>query len=292
MQRSRKNIYQLSTINAFTLIELLVVISIIALLIGILLPALVRARTAARTGECLSNLHQISVANELYASDQGELMPIVLPSRGASSYTHGGRSPLSVAKGGQNLSWAPPCYERPLNPYAHPDAPLGNKSVLNETMIRGQYEFPIFECPEDRGYTYQNRQDNDGNPGTLLSCYYTIGTSYTFNLTWGDFRGEYSDLFNAIDIVGGGAEENEKQMNRANLLFRKARYNNASQFVAFFDDCADYAFWYRVSPRITHHSVKDQFSMAFLDGHAELINADVDDVYNTKYMLVFPSILK
>ncbi len=53
----------------FTLIELLVVISIIALLIALLLPALSRARGAARTAQCLSNVRQLSMAWSMFAYD-------------------------------------------------------------------------------------------------------------------------------------------------------------------------------------------------------------------------------
>jgi prepilin-type N-terminal cleavage/methylation domain-containing protein len=55
--------------GGFTLIELLVVIAIIALLISLLLPALGKARGAARTGICFSNLKQMSTATHSYTAD-------------------------------------------------------------------------------------------------------------------------------------------------------------------------------------------------------------------------------
>ena len=70
----------------FTLIELLVVISIIAVLIGILLPALGAARRSARGIKCASNMRQLAIGFQVYATDNRD---VAVPGRhakiGASS---------------------------------------------------------------------------------------------------------------------------------------------------------------------------------------------------------------
>jgi prepilin-type N-terminal cleavage/methylation domain-containing protein len=62
--------------RGFTLIELLLVIAILAILAGILLPVLSRTKEAARSAACLSNLHQIGIALQIYVSDNQNRLPV------------------------------------------------------------------------------------------------------------------------------------------------------------------------------------------------------------------------
>jgi prepilin-type N-terminal cleavage/methylation domain-containing protein len=62
--------------TGFTLIELLVVIAIIAILAAILFPVFAKAREKARQTSCLSNMKQLGLAFQMYATDWNETLPL------------------------------------------------------------------------------------------------------------------------------------------------------------------------------------------------------------------------
>ena len=64
-------------IAAFTLIELLVVIAIIAVLAALLFPVLTRSKEAGRAAVCISNLHQIGVALQIYVDGNNNKLPVM-----------------------------------------------------------------------------------------------------------------------------------------------------------------------------------------------------------------------
>lgn len=76
--------------RGFTLLELLVVIAVISILAALLLPTLGRAKESGRSTACLSNLHQIGIALQLYVSDSQNKLPTMFDwSIDPSSNTNG-----------------------------------------------------------------------------------------------------------------------------------------------------------------------------------------------------------
>jgi prepilin-type processing-associated H-X9-DG protein/prepilin-type N-terminal cleavage/methylation domain-containing protein len=71
--------------NAFTLIELLVVLAVITLLVSLLLPSLEAAQSRARRIRCISNLHELGVALQIYVTDNRSY-PVAMTTNGLGNW--------------------------------------------------------------------------------------------------------------------------------------------------------------------------------------------------------------
>lgn len=129
-------------LSGFTIVELLVVISIIAVLMALLFPAFQRARENSYQAHCMSNLHQIGMAVQMYKQDE-KYYP--------SSLTHlvstAAINQAVVAAGGDPLK-ADPTSPDPNAAPAGGNAPIREqKSFAANIGYINSYE--VLECPDD-----------------------------------------------------------------------------------------------------------------------------------------------
>jgi prepilin-type N-terminal cleavage/methylation domain-containing protein/prepilin-type processing-associated H-X9-DG protein len=146
--------------NGFTLVELLVVIGIISLLISILLPALGKAREAANTIKCASNLHTIGEGVAIYiANNRGFLPAAVVFSgmqlRNGKQFGPGGTQAATDVWSRGYISWSSQIFTKPYD--------------VNDPVFGTLSAWEYFKCPslENGGVAPANTFDANREPGML-----------------------------------------------------------------------------------------------------------------------------
>lgn len=140
--------------RGFTLIELLVVIAIIAILAAILFPTFARAKAAAKQASCLSNLHQIGLAMDMYTSDYDDLYPHAVD---------------CSDKYDPNI-WAP---------YPQFQQQIAFMPLIHEALMPYSKNKLIFKCPSDDGTQVLDNHYPDKFV-TSPSMFATYGSSYLY----------------------------------------------------------------------------------------------------------------
>ena len=139
---------------SFTLLELMVVISIVAVLAALLVPAVTSAKWRSKSAGCMSNLHQLGIAFQMYSNDWDGRVP-----RCTQDITDPNAGPYPSARWTIHMTW------RKYLP----------------GISTNYWQFPlsssVYICPPDR--------DNKSLWGTDYATYQEWGGSHLYNVGLG-----------------------------------------------------------------------------------------------------------
>jgi prepilin-type N-terminal cleavage/methylation domain-containing protein len=176
--------------DGFTLVELLVVIAIIGMLVGLLLPAVQSAREAARAMQCKNNLHQISLAVELFHSAQKCYPPARYEPRPGDA--------LAYACGGKETTWLvrimPFLEQQSLEQKWDYTLPYGDHPEEIRT-----HALPMYCCPSRRSSATAKGVGQVVGAGTVwitlpCGCQVPMSKNAETSGAVGDYGGNHGDL--------------------------------------------------------------------------------------------------
>jgi prepilin-type N-terminal cleavage/methylation domain-containing protein/prepilin-type processing-associated H-X9-DG protein len=188
--------------HAFTLVELLVVIGIIAVLISILLPSLGKAREHANTVKCMSNLRQVYLATELYASKfNGYTMPSTAGTGSAREYNWWGINVLGAAFGVRRVD----------------DSSAGQIATVE--AIARMIDCPSLQRDKDPAISFSADFTYNGNLGDFRAHDKANGSYATYK-EWAFFKKRVNvpgNVIVALDAAAQIADDDDRFESLANL---------------------------------------------------------------------------
>lgn len=185
--------------RGFTLIELLTVIAIIAILAAILFPVAATVREQARASDCMSKMHQLWVAANVYRSDEGAFPPALYgyPEYQAVNAVSGQCDPKLSSGVPYGTDASQPCAAQP---------PVSADRIINGFLYPEQTKDSNLVKCADNVFTSNVVPQN----GIYTVAHYTTTPppQWPVNITWiGKVLADYgcpTDAYGTVDCFVGG----------------------------------------------------------------------------------------